>query len=92
MLGEKFSIMLEPMDQTLNSHCKEYFRYHIAAVIIQNLHCIDQRKSHCNKEEKAIIQTRKQSQSQDGIPSAIESVLLSWALLARMESSKVVNI
>lgn len=91
--------MLEPIDQTLNSHCKEYFCYHIAAVIIQNLNCIDQRKCQCKKEGKAIIQTRKERegshkrQSQDGIPSAIESVLLSCTLLLRMESSKVmVNI
>lgn len=85
--------MLEPIEQTLNSHGKKYFCYHIAAVIIQNSHCMDQRKSHCKKRrKKTTIQTRKERQSQDGIPSAIESVLLSCALLARMESSKVVNI
>lgn len=44
--------MLEPIDQTLNSHGKKYFCYHIAAVITQNSHYIDQRKSHCKKEEK----------------------------------------
>lgn len=44
--------MLEPIDLTLNSHGKKYFCYHIAAVIIQNSHCIDQRKFHCKKRRK----------------------------------------
>lgn len=94
--------MLEPMDQTLNSYCKEYFCYHIAAVIYYpkfTLHRPETITLLKKKEGKTIIQTRKERQgsykrqSHDGIPSAIELVLLSCALLARMESSNVmVNI
>lgn len=47
--------MLETKNQKVNFHCKEHFYYHIAAVILQNLYCIDQRKSYCKKEGKAII-------------------------------------
>lgn len=56
--------MLEPMDQTLNSHSKEHFYYHTVTVISPNLHCVDQRKSHYKKKKKkkgkAIVQMRKQ--------------------------------